>query len=250
MILECIQWRRTVEDVGIEELYRTIDPFDVRSAPSLLPSFFPCVFRSVSDPRRSLLPHSFPDGGVSLSAGQWVSIRYAPRLALPKCPHATPNDPYLTPLYIFQTDKVTSLRFLPICLYLTSLSDLSMIPSCTARASHTHPELRCDKLQAALSAHNFPRTLAHCPRQYRSCPRRSLPSRVRRRRSADTPSAHHRRSKGLRTLPVLGLQVYRAPLFPRLSELLPRNVRPLFYRTTSLPLRLTNTVPIPPFILS
>ncbi|KAI0277291.1 CRAL-TRIO domain-containing protein [Russula aff. rugulosa BPL654] len=28
MILECIQWRRTVEDVGIEELYRTIDPFD------------------------------------------------------------------------------------------------------------------------------------------------------------------------------------------------------------------------------
>ncbi|KAN0120765.1 CRAL-TRIO domain containing protein, partial [Russula decolorans] len=28
MILECIQWRRTVEDVGIEELYRSIDPFD------------------------------------------------------------------------------------------------------------------------------------------------------------------------------------------------------------------------------
>jgi hypothetical protein len=83
MILECIQWRRTVEDVGIEELYRTIDPFDVRSAPSLLHSFFPCVFRSVSDLRRSLLPHSFPDGGVSLSAGQWVSIRYAPRLASP-----------------------------------------------------------------------------------------------------------------------------------------------------------------------
>jgi hypothetical protein len=42
MILECIQWRRTVEDVGIEELYRTIDPFDVRSAPSLLHSF-PCI---------------------------------------------------------------------------------------------------------------------------------------------------------------------------------------------------------------
>lgn len=33
MILDCIQWRRTVEDVGIEELYRSIDPFDVRSAP-------------------------------------------------------------------------------------------------------------------------------------------------------------------------------------------------------------------------
>jgi hypothetical protein len=32
MILDCIHWRRTVEDVGIEELYRRIDPFDVRSA--------------------------------------------------------------------------------------------------------------------------------------------------------------------------------------------------------------------------
>jgi hypothetical protein len=32
MVLDCIQWRRTVEDVGIEELYRRIDPFDVRSA--------------------------------------------------------------------------------------------------------------------------------------------------------------------------------------------------------------------------
>ena len=76
MILDCIQWRRTVEDVGIEELYRTIDPFDVRSAPPLLHSF-PCVFRGVSDVRRSLLPHSFLDGRVSLRAGQWVSIRYA-----------------------------------------------------------------------------------------------------------------------------------------------------------------------------
>ncbi|KAH9953899.1 CRAL-TRIO domain-containing protein [Russula dissimulans] len=28
MILDCIHWRRTVEDVGIEELYRLIDPFD------------------------------------------------------------------------------------------------------------------------------------------------------------------------------------------------------------------------------
>lgn len=82
MILDCIQWRRTVEDVGIEELYRSIDPFDVRSAPSLLHSF-PCDFRSVSDLRRSLLPHSFPDGSVSLRAGQWVSTRYAPHLTSP-----------------------------------------------------------------------------------------------------------------------------------------------------------------------
>lgn len=39
MILDCIEWRRTVEDVGIEELYRSIDPFDVRSALPLS-----CVF--------------------------------------------------------------------------------------------------------------------------------------------------------------------------------------------------------------
>lgn len=28
MILDCVHWRRTVEDVGIEELYRRIDPYD------------------------------------------------------------------------------------------------------------------------------------------------------------------------------------------------------------------------------
>jgi hypothetical protein len=33
MILDYIHWRSTVEDVGIEELYRRIDPFDVRRAP-------------------------------------------------------------------------------------------------------------------------------------------------------------------------------------------------------------------------
>ena len=31
MILDCVHWRRTVEDVGIDELYRRIDPYDVRS---------------------------------------------------------------------------------------------------------------------------------------------------------------------------------------------------------------------------
>lgn len=35
MIIDCIHWRRTVEDVGMEELYRCIDPFDVRCAPPL-----------------------------------------------------------------------------------------------------------------------------------------------------------------------------------------------------------------------
>jgi hypothetical protein len=40
MILDCIRWRGTVEDVGIEELYRRIDPFDVRSAaPRIVPQF-------------------------------------------------------------------------------------------------------------------------------------------------------------------------------------------------------------------
>jgi len=28
MVLDCVHWRRTVEDVGIEELYRRIDPYD------------------------------------------------------------------------------------------------------------------------------------------------------------------------------------------------------------------------------
>jgi len=92
MILDCIQWRRTVEDVGIEELYRSIDPFGVRSAPSPLHSF-PRIVRCVSDLRRSRLLCSFPDGRVSLRAGQWVSIRYAPRP--PECP--TRNQ---CPLYL------------------------------------------------------------------------------------------------------------------------------------------------------
>jgi hypothetical protein len=43
MILDCIEWRRTVEDVGIEELYRSIDPFDVRSVLSLSCTLFLCV---------------------------------------------------------------------------------------------------------------------------------------------------------------------------------------------------------------
>jgi hypothetical protein len=30
MIQDCQEWRRTVEGVGIDELYRRIDPFDVR----------------------------------------------------------------------------------------------------------------------------------------------------------------------------------------------------------------------------
>ena len=87
MILECIQWRRTVEDVGIEELYRSIDPFDVRSAPSLSLSLG--LFSLRLSKRIYLtsvvlfLPHSFPDGSVYLRAGQWVSIRYAHHLTSP-----------------------------------------------------------------------------------------------------------------------------------------------------------------------
>jgi hypothetical protein len=29
MFMECQEWRRTVEGIGIDELYRTMDPFDV-----------------------------------------------------------------------------------------------------------------------------------------------------------------------------------------------------------------------------
>jgi hypothetical protein len=38
MIRDCQEWRKTVEDVGIDELYRRIDPFDVRNY-SLPPEF-------------------------------------------------------------------------------------------------------------------------------------------------------------------------------------------------------------------
>jgi hypothetical protein len=123
MILDCIQWRRTVEDIGIEELYRSIDPFDVRSVPSLLHPF-PCVFRNVSDLRRSLLPHSFPDGRVSLRAGQWVSTRYAPRPHFLNA-HTTPNQCPASDPSLFKTDKVTLIRF---SAYMP-LSDLSIVYS-------------------------------------------------------------------------------------------------------------------------
>lgn len=59
MVLDCIQWRRTVEDVGIEELYRRIDPFDVRSAlpsPTPVPTL-PTPFPSL--PLPALFPRDF-----------------------------------------------------------------------------------------------------------------------------------------------------------------------------------------------
>jgi hypothetical protein len=42
MILDYIRWRSTVEDVGIEALYRRIDPFDVRRAPPRIVTRQPC----------------------------------------------------------------------------------------------------------------------------------------------------------------------------------------------------------------
>jgi len=36
MIIDCQNWRRTVEGVGIDELHRKIDPFDVRTFNSLV----------------------------------------------------------------------------------------------------------------------------------------------------------------------------------------------------------------------
>lgn len=124
-----------------------------------------------------------------------------------------------------QTDKVKPFPFPSFSLCgggeLTTHS-----PSRTARPSDTYPELRRDKPQAALQTHNAPRALAHRPRQHRIPPRRGPPSRLRRRRSADTPGARHRRPQRLRALPILGLQVHRATLFRRLPKLLSRDVRP------------------------
>ena len=87
MILDCIEWRRTVEDVGIEELYRSIDPFDVRSALSLSFTLFLASFEAYLTSVVIFFPHSFPDGRVSLSAGQWDSIRYAPSYTQPMFRH-------------------------------------------------------------------------------------------------------------------------------------------------------------------
>jgi hypothetical protein len=83
MILECIQWRRTVEDVGIEELYRSIDPFDVRSAPSLSRTLSLASFEAyLSDLRRSLLTAQFP--GRQCVFESWPmgfhKVRTSPRL--------------------------------------------------------------------------------------------------------------------------------------------------------------------------
>jgi len=58
MIIDCIHWRRTVEDVGIEELYRLIDPFDVRSAP--LPLGNPFSTTSLTSLALSSFPTQFP----------------------------------------------------------------------------------------------------------------------------------------------------------------------------------------------
>jgi hypothetical protein len=50
MILDCVHWRQTVEDVGIEELYRRIDPYDVRRTDSPPTRFR--LFRNSSDLRQ------------------------------------------------------------------------------------------------------------------------------------------------------------------------------------------------------
>jgi hypothetical protein len=55
MVLDCIQWRRTVEDVGIEALYRRIDAFDVRMRFHLLPLSLP-----YPTPASPSLPAKFP----------------------------------------------------------------------------------------------------------------------------------------------------------------------------------------------
>lgn len=94
MILECIQWRRTVEDDGIEQLYRTIDPFNVRSAPSLLHSRF-LVFRCISDLRRSPPSTQFP-GRRGVFECWPMGFHKVRSLVLPPEMHATNVHPSLS----------------------------------------------------------------------------------------------------------------------------------------------------------
>lgn len=180
-------------------------------------------FRNMSNLHRSLLPHSSPGGSKSLRVGQWATTRYAHTIHLRRClthtqclsppPHSIPA------VSLLQTDKV---RILSVS-STQPRSDLSTVQ--LARPSDPHPELRRDKPQAALPAHNSPGALAYRPGQYGGSPCRGPPSRVRRCGSADTAGARHRRPQGLRALPVLVLQVHRAALFRGLPELLSRDVR-------------------------
>ena len=55
MFIECQHWRTTVEGIGIDELYKRIDPFDVSYAQllaSIVESYFgsnnhDCLFKSL-----------------------------------------------------------------------------------------------------------------------------------------------------------------------------------------------------------
>ena len=70
MVLDCVHWRRTVEDVGIEELYRRVDPYDVRPLGWVAHSDSFHIFRNLPDlgtvprTRRSVreLADGFPQG--------------------------------------------------------------------------------------------------------------------------------------------------------------------------------------------
>ena len=66
MVLDCVHWRRTVEDVGIEELYRRIDPYDVRSSHDWRSPIRFQIFRNLPDlrqfPGREEVFESWPMG--------------------------------------------------------------------------------------------------------------------------------------------------------------------------------------------
>lgn len=76
MVLDCVHWRRTVEDVGIEELYRRIDPYDVRPLGWVAHSDSFHIFRNLPD-----LGNSSQDAKKCSRAGRWVSTRCATKPA-------------------------------------------------------------------------------------------------------------------------------------------------------------------------
>src|SRR5882762_6831611 len=91
MFADCQEWRRTVEGVGIDELYRTLDPFDV--------SFSFCGGASSGYVFNNM--HSTLNAKRSLSPGHYGFIRYA------VSPPAVRLILYLQLTALSQTDKVS-----------------------------------------------------------------------------------------------------------------------------------------------
>jgi hypothetical protein len=97
MFADCQEWRRTVEGVGIDELYRTLDPFDVSF--SFLSFFSFCGGASSGYVFNNM--HSTLNAKRSLSPGHYGFIRYVVN------PPAVRLILYLQLTALSQTDKVS-----------------------------------------------------------------------------------------------------------------------------------------------